>query len=120
MDFDALYQAHFRDVFVYLRSLSASEDMAEELAQETFVRALKAIDRFDGRQDIRAWLFTIARNAYYSAENMESRRYAQYRSGDTTMKYSSSKFSASPTSTRRLCRPAPRGSSAHLRLSARW
>ena len=66
MDFDALYQAHFRDVFVYLRSLSASEDMAEELAQETFVRALKAIDRFDGRQDIRAWLFTIARNAYYS------------------------------------------------------
>ena len=66
MDFDRLYQAHFRDVFVYLRSLSAAEDVAEEVAQDTFVRAMQAIDLFDGRQDIRAWLFAIARNPSYS------------------------------------------------------
>lgn len=42
------------------------QDMAEEITQETFTKALKAIDTFDGRKDIRAWLFTIARNTYYT------------------------------------------------------
>ena len=36
------------------------------MTQETFFKALKAIDSYDGRKDIRAWLFTIARNTYYS------------------------------------------------------
>lgn len=66
MDFELIYQNYFRDVFLYLRSLSASEDLAEEIAQETFVKALKAIDSYDGQKDIRAWLFTIAKNTYYT------------------------------------------------------
>lgn len=67
MDFDLIYEQYFRDVFLYLRSLSANEDVAEEIAQETFAKALKAIDKYDGRKDIRAWLFTIAKNTYYTA-----------------------------------------------------
>ena len=43
MDFDLIYKQYFRDVFLYLRSLSANEDIAEEIAQETFAKALKAI-----------------------------------------------------------------------------
>lgn len=66
MDFEEIYQKYFKDVFLYLRSLSATADMAEELTQETFVKALKAIDSFDGSKDIRAWLFTIAKNTYFS------------------------------------------------------
>lgn len=66
MDFDDIYRSYFRDVFLYLRGLSANEDTAEEITQETFVKALKSIDRFDGSKDIRAWLFTIARNTYYT------------------------------------------------------
>lgn len=66
MDFDDIYRSYFRDVFLYLRGLSANEDIAEEITQETFVKALKSIDRFDGSRDIRAWLFTIARNTYYT------------------------------------------------------
>ena len=65
MDFEQIYQLYFRDVYLYLRSLSASENVAEEITQETFVKALKAIERFDGSRDIRAWLFTIAKNTYY-------------------------------------------------------
>lgn len=60
MDFESVYQRYFKDVFLFLRSISASGDMAEEITQETFTKALKAIDTFDGRKDIRAWLFTIA------------------------------------------------------------
>lgn len=66
MDFEKIYQAYFRDVFLYLCSLSSNEDIAEEMTQETFVKALKSIDQFDGSKDIRAWLFTIAKNTYYT------------------------------------------------------
>lgn len=65
-DFEHIYRLYFKDVFLYLRGLSANQDTAEEIAQETFVKALKAIDSFDGSKDIRAWLFTIARNTYYT------------------------------------------------------
>ena len=66
MDFDLIYETYFRDVFLYARSLSAEAGLAEEIAQETFFKALQALDRFDGRKDVRAWLFTIAKNTYYS------------------------------------------------------
>lgn len=64
MDFDLIYQTYFEDVFLYLRGLSNSETIAEEITQETFMKALKALDRFDGSKDIKAWLFTIAKNTY--------------------------------------------------------
>lgn len=66
MDFEHIYKSYFRDVFLYLCSLSANETIAEEVAQETFTKALKSIDKFDGTKDIRAWLFTIAKNTYYT------------------------------------------------------
>ena len=36
------------------------------MTQETFAKALKSIDTYDGAKDIRAWLFTIAKNTYYT------------------------------------------------------
>jgi len=44
------------------RSLTRSASDAEDLVQETLLRAFRAIDRFDGRYP-RAWLLTIMRNA---------------------------------------------------------
>lgn len=73
MDFDFIYQAYFKDVFLYLRSMSASDSIAEEVTQETFVKALKSLDRFDGRTDIRAWLFTIAKNTYFTYRKGQKR-----------------------------------------------
>lgn len=66
MDIERVYEQYFKDVFLYVRSLSADAGTAEEIAQETFMKALKSIDSFDGSRDIRAWLFTIARNTYYT------------------------------------------------------
>ena len=74
MDFERIYRMYFKDVFLYLRALSADTDTAEEITQETFVKALRSIDTFDGSKDIRAWLFTIARNTYY----IYCRRKARY------------------------------------------
>lgn len=66
MDFEEVYRLYFRDIYRYARSLCRNEALAEEVAQETFCRALLSAQRFDGRKDIRAWLFTIAKNSYFS------------------------------------------------------
>ena len=67
MDLEAIYEAHFRDVYRFLLGLTENGPLAEELCQETFFKALKAARRFDGSQDARAWLFTIARNCFYGS-----------------------------------------------------
>lgn len=66
LDFDGIYEAYFRDVFLYIKSFSADDHTAEEITQEAFVKALKFIGSFDGSKDIRAWLFTIAKNTYFT------------------------------------------------------
>jgi len=62
LDFEEIYTLYFNDVFLYACGLTADREMAEEITQETFVKALKSINSFDGAKDIRAWLFTIAKN----------------------------------------------------------
>ena len=67
MDFEEIYNLYFKEVFLYIKSISQNESMAEEITQEAFFKAIKSIDTFDGSKDIRAWLFTIAKNTYYSS-----------------------------------------------------
>ena len=50
MDFEILYRLYFRDVYRYVRGLSRDEHLAEEIAQETFARALGAVDRIIGNR----------------------------------------------------------------------
>ena len=77
MDLEAIYEAHFRDVYRFLLGLTENGPLAEELCQETFFKALKAARRFDGSQDARAWLFTIARNCFYSHCRKQKRAVSQ-------------------------------------------
>ena len=65
-DFEEIYQTYFQDIYFYLRRLSGSEEIAEEMTAETFLKALRAIDRFRGECDLRVWLCQIAKNCYYS------------------------------------------------------
>lgn len=66
MDFETVYTTYFNDVFRYIRRLSGSEHIAEEITAETFFKAMHALDRFRGECDIRVWLCQIARNCYLS------------------------------------------------------
>ncbi|HKF99684.1 MAG: sigma-70 family RNA polymerase sigma factor [Xanthobacteraceae bacterium] len=47
-------------------SLTASPDRADDLVQETMVRALTHIAQFEPGTNLRAWLFTILRNQFNS------------------------------------------------------
>ena len=65
-EFDKVYEAYFRDVFLYIKKLSGDENLAEEITSETFFKAMQAIDNFRGDCDIRVWLCQIAKNTYFS------------------------------------------------------
>lgn len=66
IDLREIYEAYFDDVYAYIRRLSGDASLAEEITAETFFRAVRGVDSFDGSCDIRVWLCQIAKNAYFS------------------------------------------------------
>lgn len=50
----------------FARSLAHNPALADDLVQDTLVKALANVDRFEPGTNLRAWLFTILRNHYYS------------------------------------------------------
>lgn len=65
--FDQIYQTYFEPVYRYALSLSGDAHIAEEIAQETFFKALRSLDSFRGGSSLKSWLCAIARNQFYSA-----------------------------------------------------
>lgn len=73
-DFEEIYNLYFKDVYKYAMSLCKNEAIAEEITQETFFKALKNIDSFDGKCKLYVWLFEIAKNTYFTLCKKEKRR----------------------------------------------
>ena len=48
-EFEQIYREHFDTVYRFLIRLCRNESLAEELAQETFFRAMRSLGKFDGR-----------------------------------------------------------------------
>jgi RNA polymerase sigma-70 factor (ECF subfamily) len=65
-DFYDIYIQYFEDVYKYAISLCRNETTAEDITQETFFKALKSIDSFNGKCKLRVWLCQIAKNTYFS------------------------------------------------------
>ena len=62
-EFGELTERHRRELRVHCYRMLGSYDEAEDLVQETFLRAWRRRDGFEGRSSFRTWLYSIATNA---------------------------------------------------------
>lgn len=65
-EFEEVYRTYFREIELYLRAICKDELLAEELTEQVFFQALKALPTFRGDCDIRTWLCAMGRNLYLS------------------------------------------------------
>ncbi|GHA09768.1 RNA polymerase sigma factor [Streptomyces tauricus] len=71
---DRFVRALRPDVVRYITHVGADHQVADDLAQDTFLRALGSLHRFEGRSSARTWLLSIARRTV-----VDSFRYAAAR-----------------------------------------
>jgi RNA polymerase sigma-70 factor (ECF subfamily) len=62
--FESVYAEHHATILAYLQRLTRRRDLAEELAQETFLRVGRGLDGFRGGSKITTWIYRIATNVY--------------------------------------------------------
>lgn len=60
--FRVLVDRHSRSIFRVIYRMTGSQQDAEELVQETFLRAYKSLERFELRANFSTWLYRIAVN----------------------------------------------------------
>jgi RNA polymerase sigma factor (sigma-70 family) len=64
--FDAVYAEYHRRVFAFLARLSRRRDLAEDLAEETWMRLVTHAPNLRPDTRLGPWLFTVARHLYIS------------------------------------------------------
>jgi RNA polymerase sigma-70 factor (TIGR02960 family) len=65
--FTASVEPHRRELHVHCYRMLGSFEESEDLVQETFLRAWRGREQFEGRSSLRAWLYKIATNACLDA-----------------------------------------------------
>lgn len=64
--FTAIYSQYRNQLYSYLHHLTTDPYLAEELVQETFIRAYRFFSKFRGDSSVKTWLYKIALNTYRS------------------------------------------------------
>ena len=82
--FSSLAEPHRKELRVHCYRMLGNFEDAEDLVQETFVRAWRGRAAFEGRSTFRAWLYRIATNACLDAIKKKGRRVQVVDVGATT------------------------------------
>ncbi|HJU72209.1 MAG TPA: sigma-70 family RNA polymerase sigma factor [Gemmatimonadaceae bacterium] len=81
-EFERVALPWMSDVYRFAYSLTRNESDAEDLVQETYLRAFRSWHTFQPGSDARRWLFTICRNAFLRSRE-RTRREVEVDDGDT-------------------------------------
>lgn len=73
-NFDRIYSEYYSEVYKFVLTLCQNHTLAEEITQESFFKALKSIDSFNGNCKLSTWLCKIAKNTYYSYAKKHNRQ----------------------------------------------
>jgi RNA polymerase sigma-70 factor (ECF subfamily) len=65
---------HYKAVYNFLLRLTGNDAEADDLVQDTFVRAYQRLETYTPGSNARAWLFTIAHNLFINAWRKKNRR----------------------------------------------
>ena len=71
-EFDEVAQRYRRELLAHCYRMTGSVHEAEDLVQETYLRAWRAYHDFEGRSSVRTWLYRIATNVCLT--NLEGKR----------------------------------------------
>jgi RNA polymerase sigma-70 factor (ECF subfamily) len=74
LEFGAVVERHRRELQIHCYRMLGSIEDSEDLVQETFLRAWRARETYQGRATFRAWLYRIATNACLDALKGRPRR----------------------------------------------
>jgi RNA polymerase sigma-70 factor, ECF subfamily len=86
VEFEAVVSTHHEEIHRYLRRMIGQDGGADDLSQETFLRAYRAHRALPADANVRAWLFSIATNLaknHYRAESRRRRAYAELRTAES-------------------------------------
>lgn len=71
--FDTLYRRHNAAMVRFCAGIVPARDIAEEIAQETWVAVLSRIDLFEGRSSLASWIYAILINKARTRARREGR-----------------------------------------------
>ena len=65
MDYEKLYNSYYMQIYSYVVSIARNRELAEEITQNTFYKAISAKAKFEDKSNELTWLCSIAKNLYY-------------------------------------------------------
>jgi RNA polymerase sigma-70 factor (ECF subfamily) len=72
--FDALVRRYRKRIFALALHLSGAESDADDIVQEVFIRAFRALDQFEGRSEFFTWVYRLTVNRALDARRARGRR----------------------------------------------
>jgi RNA polymerase sigma-70 factor (ECF subfamily) len=75
--FDALVRRYRKRIFALALHLSGSESDADDIVQDVFLRAYRALDQFEGRSEFFTWVYRLTLNRALDARRARARRSEQ-------------------------------------------
>jgi RNA polymerase sigma-70 factor, ECF subfamily len=72
--FDALVRRYRKRIFALALHLSGSDSDADDIVQDVFIRAYRALDQFEGRSEFFTWVYRLTLNRALDARRTRRRR----------------------------------------------